>query len=64
MLRDPRVKKTVLEVRKRHAFIGYTWRSSRHILRELEKQNEYNKHFGDGEMKPAVGTDEQWGGRK
>ncbi|KAF2753693.1 kinase-like protein [Pseudovirgaria hyperparasitica] len=30
LLRDPALAKTVMEIRKRNAFVGYTWRSARH----------------------------------
>jgi protein-serine/threonine kinase len=38
MLRDPQVGRTVLELRKRGAFVGYTYRRPTFSLRELEEK--------------------------
>jgi hypothetical protein len=38
LLRDPKVSKTVLEIRKQGAFIGYTYRRPRFTLADLEER--------------------------
>lgn len=39
LLRDPQVGRTVLEIRKKGAFMGYTYRRPRLTLPELEERN-------------------------
>ncbi|KAH8726423.1 hypothetical protein GQ44DRAFT_825763 [Phaeosphaeriaceae sp. PMI808] len=39
LLRDPQVGRTVLELRKKGAFVGYTYRSPRLLIPELEELN-------------------------
>lgn len=57
ILRDPRLGKEVLKLRKQHAFVGYTWRSPRGIVildedwnDELEDGYGASKHRAQGEQ--------------
>jgi hypothetical protein len=44
LLRDPQFHDVVMRLRKQNAFVGYTWRSPRHIIDQLAR---YDHEEGD-----------------
>jgi hypothetical protein len=54
LLRDPQVGRTVLEIRKKGAFVGYTYRRPRFTLPELEDRIAVRMTAATTSMAPAA----------